>query len=108
MSVESHEFTVDTNGNNHVVDITRHVIESIQSGQINSGTATVFVVGHRNQIARGALLLVSDLPMTPDGIKTEESDQQVTRDWAQLHLDIGIASLSEIEDKGEKIKHYQY
>ncbi len=46
--------------------------------------------------------------MTPEGIKTEESDQQVTRDFARLHLDIGIASLSEIDDQGETIRHYAY
>jgi AMP nucleosidase len=75
---------------------------------IDMETATIFVVGHANQIARGALLLVSDLPMTPEGIKTEASDLHVTRNWAKLHLDIGIAALSEIDDKGETIKHYAY
>ena len=75
---------------------------------IDMETATIFVVGHRNQIARGALLLVSDLPMTPEGVKTEESDRQVTREWADAHLELGIASLSEIGQKGETIKHYQY
>ena len=44
----------------------------------------------------------------PEGVKTEESDRQVTRDWADTHLEIGIASLSEIGQKGETIKHYQY
>ena len=75
---------------------------------IDMETATVFVVGHHNQIARGALLLVSDLPLTPDGVKTEESDAYVTQDWAELHLEIGIDSLSEIDKKGETIKHFQY
>jgi len=75
---------------------------------IDMETATIFVVGHRNQIARGALLLVSDLPLTPEGVKTEASDQQVTRDWADTHLEIGIAALSEIGQKGETIKHYRY
>ena len=75
---------------------------------IDMETATIFVVGHRNQIARGALLLVTDLPMTPEGIKTEESDAEVTRKWADLHLEIGIDSLSQIGEKGETIKHYQY
>jgi AMP nucleosidase len=75
---------------------------------IDMETATIFVVGHHNQIARGALLLVSDLPMTPEGVKTEESDEQVTKEWADLHLQLGIDSLSEIESKGETIKHYRY
>ena len=75
---------------------------------IDMETATIFVVGHKNQIARGALLLVSDLPMTPEGVKTSRSDARVTQDWSDLHLEIGIESLSEIEDQGEQIKHFQY
>ncbi len=75
---------------------------------IDMETATIFVVGHANQIARGALLLVSDLPMTPDGVKTEESDVEVTRNWADLHLQLGIESLTHIDTEGETIKHYRY
>jgi AMP nucleosidase len=75
---------------------------------IDMETATVFVVGHKNQIARGALLLVSDLPMTPDGVKTSKSDLRVTKDWSEAHLEIGIESLTEIEEKGEQIKHFEY
>ena len=41
-------------------------------------TSTIFIVGHYNEIARGALLLVSDVPVTPDGVKTEESDIAVS------------------------------
>src|SRR5262249_21010605 len=48
---------------------------------IDMETATIFIVGHRNEIARGALLLVSDVPVAPDGVKTEESDSRVTREW---------------------------
>ncbi|MFV2066789.1 MAG: AMP nucleosidase [Pirellulales bacterium] len=75
---------------------------------IDMETATLFVVGHANQIARGALLLVSDLPMMPEGVKTETSDAEVTRQWSELHLQIGIDALSQIGDRGETIKHYQY
>jgi len=75
---------------------------------IDMETATIFAVGHRNHIARGALLLVSDLPMTPDGVKTSASDAAVSRDWAHVHLDIGIESLTDIGEKGETIKHFTY
>jgi AMP nucleosidase len=75
---------------------------------IDMETATLFVVGHKNQIARGALLLVSDMPLTPEGFKTEFRDAQVTQKWAKLHLQIGIDSLSEIGRKGETIKHFRY
>ena len=83
-------------------------LEEMTAIAIDMETATIFAVGHKNQISRGVLLLVSDLPMTVDGVKTEESDAEVTRDWADLHLQIGIDSLSEIDEKGETIKHYQY
>lgn len=75
---------------------------------IDMETATIFAVGHRNHIARGALLLVSDLPMTPDGVKTTMSDAAVSKKWSEAHLDIGIESLTEIGEKGETIKHFTY
>jgi AMP nucleosidase len=70
--------------------------------------ATVFAVGVANQIPRGALLLVSDTPMTPEGVKTEQSDRVVTDRYVDLHLDIGIRAMTEIGVKGEQIKHFTY
>jgi len=75
---------------------------------IDMETATIFIVGHYNEIARGALLLVSDLPMTPEGVKTEESDKQVTAEWSQVHLQIGIDAMTQIGVRGEPIKHFRY
>jgi AMP nucleosidase len=75
---------------------------------IDMETATILLVGHVNEIARGALLLVSDVPMLPDGIKTEESDKKVTANFVDLHLQIGIEAMTEIGEKGEQIKHLRY
>ena len=75
---------------------------------IDMETATIFILGHVNEIVHGALLLVSDLPMIPEGVKTEESDKQVTEKFSELHLEIGIAAMTEIEEKGEQIKHFKY
>ncbi len=75
---------------------------------IDMETATVFIVGHHNEISRGALLLVSDVPVIPEGIKTEESDARVTRDWVDLHLQIGIEAMTRIGEQGEPIKHFRY
>ena len=73
---------------------------------IDMETATLFSVGLVNEIARGALLLVSDVPMTPEGVKTEESDKNVTAKYVDLHLEIGIEAMTELGTKGEKIKHF--
>jgi AMP nucleosidase len=75
---------------------------------IDMETATIFIVGHHNALARGALLLVSDVPVTPDGVKTEELDAQVTERWSAIHLQIGIEAMTEIGIQGEPIKHFQY
>jgi len=75
---------------------------------IDMETATLFIVGLVNEIPRGALLLVSDVPIFPEGIKTEESDLIVTKKYADLHLEIGIEAMTEIGVKGEKIKHFTY
>ncbi len=75
---------------------------------IDMETATIFIVGYANQIARGALLLVSDLPMVPEGVKTEESDKIVTNKFVDVHLEIGIEAMTDIGSKGEQIKHFRY
>lgn len=75
---------------------------------IDMETATIFAVGHANEIPRGALLLVSDVPMTPEGVKTEESDKKVTSQYVDLHIEIGIKAMTEIGAKGEKIKHFTF
>ena len=75
---------------------------------IDMEVATIFIAGHYNEIARGALLLVSDVPTTAEGVKTEASDKKVTSEWSQKHLDIGIKAMTEIGNSGEKIKHFRY
>ena len=83
-------------------------LKSMSVIAIDMETATIFMVGHYNQISRGALLLVSDVPLTPEGVKTEESDAEVTRNWVDAHLEIGIEAMTEIADQGEPIKHFRF
>ena len=66
------------------------------------------MVGLMNDIARGALLLVSDLPMTPEGVKTERSDRHVSDHFVETHIESGITAMTEIGSKGEMIKHFTF
>ena len=75
---------------------------------IDMETATLFTVGLVNEIARGALLLISDMPITPEGVKTSLSDRRISQKFTDLHLDIGIEAMHKIGEKGEKMKHYSY
>jgi AMP nucleosidase len=53
-------------------------------------------------------LLVSDVPITPDGVKTTASDSAVTQDWSDVHLEIGIEAMTKIGGRGEQIRHFRY
>jgi AMP nucleosidase len=75
---------------------------------IDMETATIFTVGFANEIPTGALLLVSDQPMISSGIKTDESDQKVTSQFADNHLRIGIEALTEIKNNGISVKHLRF
>ncbi len=75
---------------------------------IDMETATLFSVGFYNKIPTGALLLVSDQPMTPQGVKTSESDNVVTTNFVDLHIQIGIAALQEIKNEGQSVKHLKW
>ena len=86
----------------------KNYLKRLSAIAIDMETATVFIVGHANEISRGALLLVSDLPMIPEGVKTEQSDKLVTQKFADLHLEIGIEAMTEIEERGEEIRHFNY
>jgi len=71
-------------------------------------TATIFTVGFYNKIPTGALLLVSDQPMVPEGVKTEASDVVVTKSYVEKHLQIGIASLKQLINNGLTVRHLRF
>ena len=75
---------------------------------IEMETATLFVGGFVSKVPIGALLLVSDLPLRRNGIKTGKSAKRVFRQYTDLHLEIGIKSMSEIAERGEHIRHYKW
>jgi AMP nucleosidase len=86
----------------------KNYLIKIRAAAIDMETATIFSTAFYNEIPAGALLLVSDSPMTPDGVKTEASDKVVTSNYVDLHLKIGIDSLKQLINKGMTVKHLQY
>lgn len=83
-------------------------LRKIRVMAIDMETATIFSVGFYNKIPTGALLLVSDQPMVPEGVKTAESDIVVTREYVNLHLQIGIGSLKQLINDGLTVKHLRF
>lgn len=75
---------------------------------IDMETATIFVAGFANEIPVGALLLVTDQPMIPEGVKTAQSDALVTANYVDQQIRVGIDSLKEIIDEGRSVRHLKF
>lgn len=75
---------------------------------VDMETATLFTCGFANNIPTGALLLVSDNPMTPEGVKTNESDNHVTANYVRDHVRIGIQSIEMIKQEKKTVKHLKF
>ena len=83
-------------------------LTEIRAYAIDMETATIFTVGFFNKIPTGALLLVSDSPMIPEGVKTEASDKKVTTEFVERHIKIGIDSLKQLINNGATVRHLQF
>jgi AMP nucleosidase len=86
----------------------KEYLRKIRAMAIDMETATLFTVGFANKIPIGALLLVSDQPMVPQGVKTSESDQKITSNFVDQHIKIGIDALKEIRDGGQSVRHLKW
>ncbi len=75
---------------------------------IDMETATLFTAGFANKIPTGALLMISDKPMEDNGIKTDESDREVTKKFVKEHLMLGVEALRQIIDDKKTIRHIRF
>ena len=86
----------------------KRYLKSLRAMAVDMETATIFTAGFANKIPTGALLLVSDQPMIPEGVKTAESDSKVTENFVETHLRIGIDSLKQLINNGLTVKHLKF
>ena len=89
-------------------DAFKTYLRKIRAMAIDMETATIFTTGFYNKIPTGALLLVSDQPMIPDGVKTAASDSNVTKNFVETHLRIGIDSLKQLLNNRLTVKHLRF
>lgn len=83
-------------------------LKTLRAMAVDMETATIFTTGFANKIPTGALLLVSDQPMIPEGVKTAESDSKVTEQYVETHLKVGIDSLKQLINHGLTVKHLKF
>lgn len=86
----------------------RDYLKRIRVMAVDMETATIFTTSFANDIPVGALLLVSDQPLFPDGVKTAESDQKVDSTHLNEHLEIGIEAVLKIENNSRTLKHLRF
>lgn len=89
-------------------EVFKEYLQKIRAYAIDMESATIFTVGFYNKIPTGALLLVSDSPMVPEGVKTEASDSIVTAQFVERHLKIGIDSLKQLINDGMTVRHLKF
>src|SRR3954464_5753438 len=83
-------------------------LKTLRAMAIDMETATIFTTGFANKIPTGDILLVSDQPMIPEGVKTAESDSKVTEQYVETHLRVGIDSLKQLINNGLTVKHLHF
>jgi AMP nucleosidase len=89
-------------------DVFKEYLIETRSMAVDMETATIFVVGFANEVPTGALLLVSDQPMVPEGVKTSESDRRVNQRFVRDHLKVGIDALQQLINNGITVKHLRF
>ncbi len=86
----------------------KEYLRTTRAMAVDMETATLFSCGFANRIPTGALLLVSDNPMTPDGVKTTESDNDVTSKYVSDHVCMGIQALEMIKNERRTVRHLKF
>jgi AMP nucleosidase len=86
----------------------KEYLRKTRSMAIDMETATIFAAGFANHIPSGALLLVSDQPMIPEGVKTELSDRLITSNFVEAHIKIGVEALKLVRRNGRSVKHLRF
>ncbi len=91
----------------HDTDFKKY-LRKTRSMAIDMETATIFVAGFANKIPTGAFLLVTDQPMVAEGVKTIESDREVTKNYVDTHIKLGIGAMKEIATDGRSVRHLKF
>ena len=89
-------------------EVFKQLLRETRAMAVDMETATLFCTGFANRIPTGALLLVSDQPMIPEGVKTEKMDNYVTQKYVSDHIRIGINALQMIRDEKRTVKHLRF
>lgn len=73
-------------------------LKETKAQAIEMECATLFAASYRRKLPLGALLLISDLPLTHEGIKTKKSSKHVFDTYTSDHLLKGVHAIHSIHE----------
>ncbi|MES2122691.1 MAG: AMP nucleosidase [Chlamydiota bacterium] len=68
-------------------------LKATKAQAIEMECATLFAASYKRKLTLGALLLISDLPLNADGVKTKRSSESVYDKFMADHVEKGVAAL---------------
>lgn len=77
-------------------------LKATKAQAIEMECATLFAASYKRKFTLGALLLISDLPLNIDGIKTKRSSESVYDRYMADHVEKGIAALKQARKMQER------
>lgn len=72
-------------------------LEINRAQAIEMECATLFMASYSYKFPLGALLLISDLPLAPNGVKTKKSSESVYSNHTAEHVELGVKVLHHVE-----------
>ena len=61
--------------------------------------ATLFMASYYNKLPVGALMLISDLPLEPDGVKTKRHAENVYVNYTAEHVEKGVSIMLSLKER---------
>lgn len=75
----------------------REYLRETKAQGIEMECATLFAAAYKYKLTLGALLLISDLPLDPQGLKTRDRSEHNFENYMSTHIDHGIEILMQAE-----------
>jgi AMP nucleosidase len=75
----------------------RNRLKTTRPQAVEMECATLFTASYSHRLALGALLLISDLPFAPGGLKTKKSSEFVFKNFMPDQIEKGVKILHELD-----------
>jgi len=84
----------------------RQKLQVTRSQAVEMECATLFTASYSHRLPLGALLLISDIPLTPKGVKTKQSSEHIFKTFMPEHINLGIQIVKNLQTI-DRLKEYR-